>query len=644
MTEAAGTSRILTLVFTDLADSTALKARRGDQAVGELIARHRAHVRRLAAESGGRVIDWAGDGCFLTFETPSTAVLFALRLQQAHGEEPDLPGVRTGIHMGEVSERPGPDGDVAHPRVEGLAVDLAARICGLARPAQVLMSSSVADSARQRLDSDAFGLPIRWRTHGSYSLKGFDEPLEIREAGLQGVAPFEAPAASEKATPTRPSGSAATGRKTLRVGVIAGVVGVAIAVLAWWMTSQPGGPHRPAAPQRDGAAATIAVLPFANQSGDPKHDYFSDGITEDIISALGRFSGVRVTARNAVQPYKGRSATPEEISRDLGVRYLVQGSVRQAEGRVRVSVELSDTAKGTQLWSERYDGEGKEVFEIQDRIVKNIVGTLAVKLTVLEEQRVLSKAPENMEAYDLVLRARDLIGRSERVSNREARTLAAQAIQLSPGYAEAYVVLAEAEYDRATEGWVEDPAEAVRRAEDAARRAIAIDDPGASARAHGTLGNLYTLTGNFDAALVEADRAIELNASDAHAHSLRGGVLLWLGRIDESIASGEAAGRFDPRLTSENGFNLAFAYYLAERFRDAAATADAAALRQPDSVFVAALRAAAYGQLGQAEEARRAAETVRRLDPFFKVELFGKRLVNPAHQKLVQDGLRKAGL
>src|SRR6185295_16503828 len=154
---------ILTLVFTDLANSTAPKTARGDQAIGELVARHRAHVERLAAESGGRIVSWAGDGCFLVFETPSAAVLFALRLQQAHGEEPDLPGVRTGIHMGEVSERPGPDGDVAHPRVEGLAVDLAARISSLARPAQVLMSSSVADSARPRLHSGAFGRPILWR-------------------------------------------------------------------------------------------------------------------------------------------------------------------------------------------------------------------------------------------------------------------------------------------------------------------------------------------------------------------------------------------------------------------------------------------------------------------------------------------------
>src|SRR5262245_40337487 len=201
--DGSGTSRILTLVFTDLADSTALKTQRGDQAVGELISRHRAHVQRLAAESGGRIIDWAGDGCFLTCATSSSAVLFALRLQQVHDDEPDLPGVRIGLHMGEVSERPNPDGDSLHPRVEGLAVDLAARIAGLARPGQVLMSSAVADNARQRLDSHTFAQPVRWRTHGSYTLKGFDEALEIHEAGLEGVASFAAPAASEKATPTR---------------------------------------------------------------------------------------------------------------------------------------------------------------------------------------------------------------------------------------------------------------------------------------------------------------------------------------------------------------------------------------------------------------------------------------------------------
>ena len=254
MTDPAAISRILTLVFTDLADSTALKTQRGDQAVGELITRHRAHVRRLAAESGGRIIDWAGDGCFLTFTTPSAAVLFALRLQQTHRDEPDLPGVRTGLHLGEVSERPGPDGDVAHPRVEGLAVDLAARISGLARPGQILMSSPVADSARQRLEADAFLQPVLWGAHGSYALKGFDEALQIWEAGLEGVASLEAPAASEKARPVLPPGSGIARRSSLRLAMVAVVVlGAASAYLMWSR-----GPNRSTPTSSDGASSGAA--------------------------------------------------------------------------------------------------------------------------------------------------------------------------------------------------------------------------------------------------------------------------------------------------------------------------------------------------------------------------------------------------
>jgi TolB-like protein len=386
------------------------------------------------------------------------------------------------------------------------------------------------------------------------------------------------------------------------------------------------------------------VLPFVNQSGDPKREYFSDGITEDIINALGRFSVFRVSARNAVQAYKGKSPTPEQLSRELGVRYLVQGSVREADGRVRVAVELSDAARGTQLWSERYEGAGREVFEIQDRIVRDVAGAIAGKLTAIEQQRVISKPPENMEAYDLVLRARELVGRFERISNREARTLAARAIQLAPGYGEAYAVLAEAEYLRSVIGWVEDPEEALRRSEDAAKRAIALGDPGAAARAHGTLGNIYTFKGSYDTALAEAERAIELNPSDARAHALRSGVLLWLGRLHEAIASGEASRRYDPVMNSDAGFNLAFSYYLSGRYRDAAQTAAAAAVRTPDVVFLEALRAAAHAQLGERDQAQRAADAVRRIDPFFQVERYGTRLVNPAHQKLAQEGLRKAGL
>ena len=196
MTESDDRSRVLTLMFTDLADSTALKTEHGDAAVDALLTRHRGHVTQLAAQCSGRIVDWAGDGCFLTFETSSAAVMFALRLQQSHATESDLPGVRIGIHLGEITESSAPDGS---PQVKGLAVDVAARVEGLAKPGQILMSASVYDNARQRLGVEAFGEPILWRAHGSYKLKGVDRTFEISEAGLKGVAPMSAPKAGEKA-------------------------------------------------------------------------------------------------------------------------------------------------------------------------------------------------------------------------------------------------------------------------------------------------------------------------------------------------------------------------------------------------------------------------------------------------------------
>jgi len=563
------------------------------------------------AQHRGRIFKTTGDGLLAEFPSVVDAVQCAAKVQvemakRGPAEPPERRIVfRVGINLGDVIV----EGDDLY----GDGVNVAARLEGICDPGSVAISANAYDQVRNKV---GFALIDR----GEHRVKNIARPVRVYALDL------------------RSHGVAFKRKWTFRfrpLPLVLVLLGLAAAASPWLMNRFR---------TQTETAATIAVLPFANQSGDPRRDYFSDGVTEDIINALGRFSAFRVSARNAVQPYKGKGATPEQVSRDLGVRYLVQGSVREADGRVRVGVELSDAMKGTLLWSERYEGAGKEVFDIQDRIVRDIAGALAGKLAVLELQRATAKPPESMEAYDLVLRARELVGRFERVTNREARALAQQAIRLSPNYAEAHVVLAEADYFRAVSGWVEDPAEALRRAEESAKRALALNDPGAGARAHGILGTVYTFTGKFDAALAETDKAIQLNPSDARARSLRGGVLLWLGRLEESIASSEASRRYDPSLSSDAGFNLAFAYYLAGRYREAAEVADAAALRTPDVVFLEAVRAAAHGQLGEKEQARRAAENVRRADPFFSIERFGTRLVNPAHQKLTQDGLRKAGL
>jgi len=612
MTDGAGSSKTLTLVFTDLADSTALKTARGDQAVVDLISRHRALVRHLAANSGGRVIDWAGDGCFLAFETPSAAVLFALRLQQAHGKEPDLPGVRTGIHMGEVSERPGPDGDVAHPRVEGLAVDLAARISGLARPAQVLMSSSVADSARQRLDRAAFAQPIRWRTHGSYSLKGFDEALEIREAGLEGVASFAAPAASEKATPTRSSESTVTGRRTLRVGVIATVVGVAIAVLVWWTTSQPRGPHPPPAPQRDAAAPparkSVAVLPFVNMSSDKENEYFSDGITEDLITALSKVSGLHVAAHTSSFAFKGKNEPIENIGAQLHVGAVLEGSVAKAGNKVRITAQLINTTDGYHLWSESYDRELKDIFAIRSQVAQTVAKALQVTLGAGERRELEQKPTEDLEAYQLYLKGR-----------HAADTLAEwdtpirylqQAIARDPGFALAYDGLAF--YYTLIADWGMPGNEALPRAREAAEKALRLDP--SMAEAHTWLGAVHWWYDyDYAAARREFETAIAMQPGSATAHAYYGKYLLAAGQAAEGIAEARRSIALDP-LSPENNMLLALHFYFARRYDDAIKQLRTALAVDPDYWPTHEFLGRAYARLGKFSDAVAELQTAQRLE------------------------------
>ncbi len=582
----------------------------------------------------GRIFKTTGDGLLAEFTSVVAAVQCAAKIQieMASRGAADPPErrivMRVGINLGDIII----EGD----DVYGDGVNIAARLESICEPGGVAISASAYEQVRDKI-------AYRCVDRGEHAVKNIARPVHVYALDLSG--PDSAAAAPGKLSV--PKRRIAWRRASF---AFAAILTKAVAALlaapefAQRVRSSVAAllTGRPAETPESGAR--IAVLPFANQSGSETRDYFSDGITDDIINALGRFSGVIVIARNAVQQYKGRTAKREEISRELGVRYIVQGSVRQADARLRVAVELSDAEKGTLLWSERFEGEGKQVFEIQDRIVKNIVGALAVRLTRLEQQRVFAKPTENLEAYDLVLRARDLINRGERGANREARAMLEQALKLAPKYAEAYVALAGAEVQRSIRGWIEHPEEGVRRAEYLAKQALALDEPGANARAHGLLARVYSFTAQFDRVLLEADRAIQQNVSDAFAYALRGEALLWLGRLDESIAASEAARRFDPRIEADSGFSLAMAYYASGRYREALAAADTALARAPENGYLHAVRAAALGQMGNVEEARKAADQVRRFDPFFRVELFGTRFVGAELKAKAQEGLRKAGL
>ena len=319
--------------------------------------------------------------------------------------------------------------------------------------------------------------------------------------------------------------------------------------------------------------------------------------------------------------------------------------VREADGKVRIAVELSDAQTARVLWSERFDREGGKVFEIQDSIVRNIVGALAIKVTKLESDRAAARPPSRREAYDLVLLARSLELKAERAANRQGRALVAQARELAPDYSMAYVVESELEVQRAAAGWMENPAQGLMLAERAARHALTIDDPGANARAHAVLGYIHTFRREYDRSLAESERAMALNPSDTSIAERRADTLLWVGRAGEAIALMERALRLDPAgRNSPVRHTIVPAYFVAERYPEALAACERALADHPDVAYLHALRAAILAQMGRLEEAGQAATEMRRLQPNFPAEELGGRFQDPAIRDRLQAALRKAGL
>ena len=387
---------------------------------------------------------------------------------------------------------------------------------------------------------------------------------------------------------------------------------------------------------------TIAVLPFKDQSGAGDHDYFSDGVSEDIIRALGRFSGLLVLSWSAVAPFKGRAVELDALAEELGARYVVGGTIRQSGDQLRVTVDLTDAQRGVLLWSERFDDRLEDIFAVQDRITQQVVAALAVRVTRLEQADALARPTESLGAYDLVLRGRSLLRRVERSANYDARSFFERAIAIDPGYADAYVGLGWTQLNDFLWGWTQWPHRAVDQAQDSASRAIELDDRNASGQAL----RAFILAFHRDFATAEAviDRALTLNPNDALSHGIRGNIMLNSGRPEAAVGSLELALELDPHPLAWWLVDLGQAYYLAGRYADVIALFDRFTGNFDEDPAPHAILAAAHAQLGENDAAESSAVQLRRVSPFFDSEIYASSVTGAEHQRHLLDGFRKAGL
>jgi len=623
----SGTNRRLaTILFADIDGYSRLMRADEERTLDDLHAHLTELVGPVVERFHGRIVKTVGDGVLVEFASAVEAVRSAVELQRGMVERnvgtpvERRQAFRIGLHLGDII--------VSDDDVFGDTVNLAARLQGLAEAGSIVLSASVYEQVRDKL-----ALPFR--SQGSRMLKNIDRP--IRTYALDAASLSETAATAAKPAPSR--------RRMMTLAAVAVATAVAAGGAAAYFTGLLSSTEEAAAAsvrQSTDSGLSVAVLVFANQSGDAAQDYFSDGLTEDITRALGRFKELTVIAYGAVLPFRNKELPPAEIGRALNARYLVSGSVRRMGNRVRVTVQLGDAANGTQLWSEQYDDELSDIFAVQERIARRVAGTLASNLQQIALQKSLRKPTDNLDAYDLVLRARALAADPTRLANRSARELLERVIQLAPGYADAYAQLADAYFQRAAFGWSEFAQSDIETAIRLAQKAIELDEE--CVLAHGVLARAYTSILKYDIGLAESERALQINPSDSEALLTRAAVLLWTGRIDESIAAAEAAMRLNVNIGSEASLNLGLAYLLSHRDADAVRLLEAARARYPTHPLLDFPLAAAYAELGRTDDALDAVRQGKRKNPHFDLASFGSRFQDPALQRRVEESLRKAGL
>lgn len=535
------------------------------------------------AKNGGRIIKTAGDGMLVEFRSVADAVRCAAEIQRRlTRRNADISPARwiqfrIGINLGDVIAE---ENDIF-----GDGVNVAARLQALAEPGGICVSAAVREQVRDRLD-------VAFEDLGEQSVKNIARPIRVYRVLLDKEPP--------EAAQARPESAAAAA-----------------------------------------ARPSILVLPFANMSGDPEQEFFADGLTEDIITELSRFRQLFVISRNSAFVHKGRAIKVQEVAREFGVHYVVEGSVRKAGERVRVTVQLIDAETDRHIWADRYDRNLADIFAIQDEVTSAIVATLPGRVEAAAQERVKRRPTDNMAAYECVLAGKIRHHRSTREDNAEALRLLDRAIALDPRYAHARAWRACVLGQSWVHGWCENRDTTWRQVLEELQSALALDDNDSDV--HRILAAVSLAHDDHDKALYHQERALGLNPNDDLIVVQQGELLTWLGRPEEGIEWIRKAMRLNPYHPERFWNHLGRAYYTARRYPEAVEAFSHIA--QPDHTHHAFL-AASLAQMGNKTAAAAHAQEVLKRDPAFSAESYLATLhyKRDSDRERHREGLLMAGL
>lgn len=582
-TDARVERRLAAILAADVVGYSRLMAADEAGTLARLKALRNELIEPRIAEHRGRTVKLMGDGALVEFPSVVEAVQCAVEIQEAVAERNvELPeDQRIAFRVGINSGDVIIEGD----DIYGDGVNIAARMESLAEPGGVCVSAKVHDEVSGRLE-------LHFEDLGEQEVKNIARPIRVYKVVVAPVDDRPAPA-------------------------------------------PPGLPDRP----------SIVVLAFQNMSGDPEQEYFADGIAEDVITDLSKISGLFVIARNSAFTYKGQAVNLQQVSRELGVRYVLEGSVRKAGNRVRITAQLIDGANGGHLWAERYDRELTDIFAVQDDVTREIVAALKVHLTPEERRRVAKRGTASIEAYDTFLSGRNLFWQISREAVQQAQALFEKAVRLDPAFCLAHAYLAFSHSVQYVNRWSADPKGSLELAQQLIDRALALDPT--EAEAHYVQGVIHLWQQkDADQAIADAERAIALDPNFARGYGSLGAALHYAGRSQEALAHFATMARLDPHHPPLYQHFRAQSLFALGRFEEAAEASKARLARQPHSDVSHVLLAACYGHLGRAAEARAAWAEALRINPDYSIEHRRQILPykNPADFERVVEGLQKAGI